>query len=131
MSSPRDEGTVFRPGGTGPLKKGEDDVLLMEHSKAFLIVLRGPDRGREYEVRVTPTIIGRDDKADVVLSGDSVSRRHAFISFKNGRYFLKDMDSTNGTKLNGSFIKQGKEEPLKSEDRIELGDVLLQFFTGE
>lgn len=128
MTSPVNEGTVFRPGGLGPKAKDED-IILTEHSRAFLLVLRGPERGREYEIKTNPTIIGRDEKADVVLTADCVSRRHSLIAYKDGGYFLKDMDSTNGTKLNGSFISRGKEEPVTNEDRIELGDVLLQFFS--
>ncbi len=107
----------------------DDDVLLTEHSRAFLIVLRGPGQGREHEIKANPTVIGRDEQADIKLPADSVSRRHARINVVDTIYFIQDLDSTNGLKINGTFVKRGTEAALKNEDKIELGDVLLQFFT--
>jgi len=127
MPSPKDEGTVFRPGGIGLKNHKEGDELLMEHKRAFLLVLKGPERGREFEIKKSPFILGRDDKADVTLPLDSVSRRHAMISCKEGKYLIKDMDSTNGTIINGSFLKRGKEIILNDKDKIGIGDVLIQF----
>ena len=99
----------------------------MEHKRAFLLVLKGPERGREFEIKKSPFILGRDEKADVPLPLDSVSRRHAMISYKEGKYLIKDMDSTNGTIINGSFLKRGKEIILNDKDKIGIGDVLIQF----
>jgi len=129
MLSLKDEGTIFRPGGEGLKNHKDGDELLLEHKRAFLLVLKGPDRGKEFEINKSPFILGRDDKADVSLPLDSVSRRHAMISYKEGKYIIKDMDSTNGTIINGSFLKRGKEEPLNDKDRIGIGDVLIQFYS--
>jgi len=101
----------------------------MEHKRAFLIVLKGPERGREFEIKKSPFILGRDDHADISLPLDSVSRKHAMISYKEGKYLIKDMDSTNGTVINGSFLKRGKEKHLNDKDKIGIGDVLIQFYS--
>lgn len=67
----------------------------------------------------TEMLIGRHHDCDVVLSDLSVSRRHARLLFRDGRWVLQDLDSTNGTSVNGSRV--GRCE-LRPGDHIALGD---------
>ena len=57
MPSPKDEGTVFRPGGIGLKTHKDGDEILLEHKRAFLLVLKGPERGKEFEIKKSPTIL--------------------------------------------------------------------------
>jgi len=72
--------------------------------------------------------LGRSDPArncfpDVDLSGDdAVSRFHAEIRCRNGEFFLVDLGSLNGTRVNGKEIPAVQEEPLHSGDEIAVGE---------
>ncbi len=71
------------------------------------------------------TTLGRDSACDIVLPAASVSRRHARIIRRNGRYLLEDLDSTAGTLLNGRPVRGSAL--LSDGDRIEIGGCLLVF----
>lgn len=63
------------------------------------------------------TILGRDDNAcDVLLVDERVSKQHAAVSFQTGRYFITDLNSLNGTYVNGRRIKD--KTALVSGDRL-------------
>jgi FHA domain-containing protein len=64
-------------------------------------------------------LIGRDPECDVVLSNPTVSREHARLTFRDGRWILQDLDSTNGTVVNRDPI--GRCE-LWPGDRIVIGE---------
>ncbi len=49
-------------------------------------------------------VLGRDPGCDIPLMDDTVSTRHARLTFHHGQWWLEDMDSTNGTYLNGSQV---------------------------
>ena len=68
-------------------------------------------------------VIGRDHACDVVLSDLSVSRRHARLIPRDGRWILQDLASTNGTMVNGRPV--GRCE-LRPGDRLVLGAQRLQ-----
>jgi len=48
--------------------------------------------------------VGRGNLVDVSLDNTAVSRKHALIGMRNGRYYVKDLDSVNGTRVNGEKI---------------------------
>jgi len=73
-----------------------------------------------FRLKSSKAIIGRDPDCDVQLSEDFyVSRHHAQITFDDGNYFVEDLGSKNGTKLNGSQIIA--REPLKHGDIVTIG----------
>jgi hypothetical protein len=74
--------------------------------------------GEEHEL-----MIGRHHSCDVVLGDLSVSRRHARLKFRDGRWVLQDLASTNGTLVNGRRV--GRCE-LRPGDRVLLGDERLR-----
>jgi FHA domain len=67
-------------------------------------------------------LVGRHDASDVVVSHPSVSRRHARLSFRHGHWVLRDLDSTNGTRVNGKRVVRCRLEP---GDRLSLGSADL------
>jgi len=62
--------------------------------------------------------IGRDPSNDIVIPRESISSLHATIDYKNGYYYLEDLRSTNGTRLNDKSIKENNSVRLKSGDKI-------------
>jgi len=91
--------------------------------KAAVTVLSGPDKGTSYDI-VDQIRIGRDKTIDLWLDDSQVSRSHAEICRENGTFLLKDLDSLNGTFLNGKPISTAR---LKSSDEIRIGNVSLGF----
>ncbi len=71
--------------------------------------------------------IGRDDTNDLVLVTKTVSRRHAELVEHDGRWYVVDRGSFNGTLLNGTRVQAGIEVPLRHGDRLELGSQVLVF----
>ena len=73
-----------------------------------------------FKLKTNKALIGRDPDCDVRLSEDFyVSRHHAQITFEAGKYYVEDLGSKNGTKLNGSQIIA--REPLKPGDIVTIG----------
>jgi adenylate cyclase len=72
--------------------------------------------------------IGRSGDNDVILFDNSVSRHHAVIVKTKDDYFLSDMGSFNGTRVNGKLVQN---VPLKHGDEIKIGYVKLKFLTKE
>lgn len=89
-----------------------------------LRLLNGAGKDRVFTIRAAVTAIGRGLDNDLVLDSTDVSRHHARIEYRDGEWFLIDLGSTNGTRLNGEPVRQGI---LRNGDRIELGSLLLEF----
>jgi hypothetical protein len=66
----------------------------------------------------TSTVMGRDKTADVVIENSDVSWRHCLLDIQARGVFILDLDSTNGTFVNGTLVRDGYLNP---GDRIELG----------
>ncbi|MEE8155907.1 MAG: FHA domain-containing protein, partial [Phycisphaerales bacterium] len=61
-----------------------------------LHILQGPDRGKKFELPVDePQLIGRSSES-LSLTDGTVSRRHAELTPDDGRWYLRDLDSSNG-----------------------------------
>jgi pSer/pThr/pTyr-binding forkhead associated (FHA) protein len=71
--------------------------------------------------------IGRADESDLELAVDTVSRLHALLVESEGRWFVEDRGSFNGTYLNGNRIQPGVRLPLRHGDRVTLGSQHLVF----
>jgi pSer/pThr/pTyr-binding forkhead associated (FHA) protein len=86
--------------------------------------LQLPD-GTRFELVNGSATIGRDSTNDIVVVNDSkVSRSHAELQFREGRWLLLDLGSRNGTIVNGRRVRQ---HPLKGGDRVQCGDHVFVF----
>ena len=91
----------------------------------WLLIEKGTERGRSFELRESDrAIIGRDAACEVVLDDKSCSRRHCGVVAKNGVWLVKDLESTHGTTVNGWRIDQAD---LKDGDAIAIGDTVISF----
>ena len=80
--------------------------------------------GRRYTLTGNVTTIGRSSASDVTLDDASASRNHAELRRRGGKTVLVDLDSTNGTLVNG---KRVREAPLRTGDRITIGTTAIVF----
>jgi hypothetical protein len=89
------------------------------------ISLTFPD-GTEVELKESISL-GRDTTNDVVLESSAISRDHAAVTLQDGRWYLEDRGSFNGTYLNGTRVVPGTPLPLRHADRIGIGTETLIF----
>src|SRR5262249_12558184 len=102
-----------------------DDVTRTVHlSKCKLVVIKGTERGREYEISSDVIRAGKDDANDIVLKEETVSRVHFEIIRDAKGYLLRDLRSTNGTFLDGAEVR---EAYLRSGSVVTCGTVQLKF----
>jgi len=83
--------------------------------------------GASIELARGRTAIGRDAHNEVVLDADSISSEHALIEYRDGRYWIEDRRSTNGTSVGDQLLVPGHPVQLKGGDRIRFADVDLMF----
>src|SRR5437588_10937986 len=91
-------------------------------------VLDGVDRGRVFRNLVPPVTIGREEGNILRLNDERVSRFHAKVQQDNSDIILTDLESTNGTRVNGNVVQIRR---LRPGDRIHLGRSLLLFGSNE
>jgi pSer/pThr/pTyr-binding forkhead associated (FHA) protein len=91
-------------------------------------VLDGPDRGRAFEDLSTPVTVGREEGNVVQLNDDRVSRFHLKIQEDENRLVLTDLESTNGTRVNGETVQLWM---LRPGDVVNVGRSVLLFGTRE
>jgi pSer/pThr/pTyr-binding forkhead associated (FHA) protein len=80
----------------------------------YLRLANGKQAGTSYYVWKSPFIIGRHQDADLRIGDERVSVYHACVLLRDNEVWVRDMDSTNGTKVN--------DEPLTDERRLGIGD---------
>lgn len=91
-------------------------------SGVTLKILHGADRGKVYEDLEPPLTVGREEGNDIQLNDERVSRCHFKIQRDNDRLVLTDLDSTNGTKVNGVECQL---KILRHGDLISVGRSLM------
>lgn len=86
------------------------------------------DGGQRIVIEYVPFIIGKSaDMADACLERKTVSRLHARIDRKEGVFILTDLNSTNGTTVEGYKLEANETVSLKDGDRVMLADAVFQF----
>src|SRR5579859_3297092 len=91
-------------------------------------VLEGIDKGRVFRELNTPVTIGREEGNLLRLNDERVSRFHAKVQQDNGDIILTDLESTNGTRVNGKSVQIRR---LRAGDQIWVGRSLLLFGSRE
>ena len=89
-----------------------------------------PDASAAREIylsQVKVTTVGRQEGMSIVVDHHSVSRRHAEISYANGHYVLRDLESKNGTFINGKKVEPGSISFLNSDDLVRFGQIAFAF----
>lgn len=113
--------TAPRP---APMDSKADQTVLDTTLEGRLLVKSGKRVGQVFELQDVVRI-GRTEENDIVLEDAQVSRHHATISQKTAGYDLQDLNSSNGTFLNGNRIVE--PQTLKEGDQIQIGSTTLVF----
>ena len=92
---------------------------------ANLVVVKGPHPGRQFFLPATLTVIGRQLDTGICLDSPAVSRHHARIVCQDDRYFIEDLQSSNGTFVNGKRVRERLQ--LKEEDNVQIGPYVFSF----
>ncbi|HVO31309.1 MAG TPA: diguanylate cyclase [bacterium] len=111
-------------------KEEQVDLYLPTGAPApYLIVITSPSSsavGRMYRVTKDEIVLGRGIQSDILVDDDGVSRYHAKIVLRGDKRVLIDLDSTNGTFLNGA---KAKEAVLQEGDKIQMGRATVLKYT--
>lgn len=101
--------------------------LLMAVNITFQI-LEGIDKGRTFREMPPPVTIGREEGNILRLNDERVSRFHAKVQLDNGDFILTDLESTNGTRVNGMAVQIRR---LRAGDKVSIGRSILLFGSEE
>lgn len=96
----------------------------LNDTRVARLAIQTPTGTWEVPLQQESLLIGRQNDCDVVLSLERVSRQHARIERRGDEFWLRDLDSTNGTWLAGRRIEQ---QPLRDGDTVRIGDAQLVF----
>ncbi len=107
------------------LKRVREEVARAE--EAFLVVIAGPQTGRMYKLDRNETILGRSPKVDLQLQDVGISRTHSRLYRVGDKVFVEDLQSANGTFLNGQQLVMSQQ--LQDGDKITLGSTTILKFT--
>jgi hypothetical protein len=122
------EGAAPREAGTPATSRRT--VLLTDKRKSpvvgWFVALTGPQKGEDFRIREGPNTIGSAPDADIVLRDPAISGKHASLRYKDQKFTITDLDSTNGTFLNDRTDPIAREE-LRDNDVVRIGEVTLKF----
>jgi pSer/pThr/pTyr-binding forkhead associated (FHA) protein len=101
---------------------GEFDGTL----RGRLEILNGGFEGMTYDLSDEEVVIGRNPTTDITLLDEGISREHALVLYDEDgpSYLIEDLQSTNGTKLNGKRVRSSE---LAEGDEIQIGQTLFRF----
>ena len=92
---------------------------------ASLHILKGVNQGQRVKLEGDKFILGRNPDCHFVIPITSVSREHAHIVRSQGHFYIEDMQSRNGTKVNNQTISG--RTLLKDNDKIQICDFIASF----
>jgi hypothetical protein len=95
-----------------------------QKSGSCLEVMEGPLAGKVIRLYDYPLVLGRRESCDIVFPDESVSRRHAMFEPRQGKWQITDLESTNGTFVNGERIRN---KILEHGDSVKFGAALCIF----
>ncbi len=114
-----------------PAKKSDQTEVLTSAGqkplvlrKARFVVNKGRDEGKEMVLQTPLVTIGTMPDSSLVLTDPTVSRRHASVEETSNGYVLRDLDSTNGTFLDGVRVREGY---IQAGSLIRLGQTEMVF----
>jgi diguanylate cyclase (GGDEF)-like protein len=89
-----------------------------------LVIIKGDDLGRRIDLGTAAVEIGRSDQCAITIDSELVSRRHAVVHRVAGKFMVADLESTNGTYVNGDRVTV---RALSDGDKISVGKTVLKY----
>jgi predicted component of type VI protein secretion system len=110
-----------------PVEAADSDLTsIYVPESMFMLTTKSMDgKIKEYNLSLEGLMIGRAPTNDVMLEDKRVSRRHARIYEENGKVFIEDVGSNNGTFLEGSKIIPGKKIEVRGKQVIKIASHTL------
>jgi hypothetical protein len=127
-AKPRLESNASRE-SSAPAAGRRTAVLTDKHKPpvvGWFVALTGEQKGEDFRIREGPNTIGSAPDADIILRDGAISGKHASLRYKDQKFTITDLDSTNGTFLNDRADPIAREE-LRDNDVIRVGEVTLKF----
>ena len=93
--------------------------------KSYLVAMTGPHAGTVFTLTQGVMVAGRVPQAEICLQDTQVSRKHAQFSTNLGETKVTDLESTNGTIVNGKRID--REQLISDGDEVQIGDTNFRF----
>jgi predicted component of type VI protein secretion system len=87
----------------------------------LLVLTTGKQEGKLLEIKLPQFLIGRDPQCNLRPASPLISNRHCAVIVRDGKAFIRDFGSTNGTYLNGQRV-EGEHE-LKNDDQLKVGPI--------
>ena len=97
----------------------------------FQIVVNDGGKISSFDLENAIVSLGRSSDNDIQLTDKYTSRNHLILSGKDGRFFVKDLGSENGTYVNGRQIPSGKAVELRESQSILVGKSLISLRAGK
>ena len=95
-----------------------------------LQAITGEFTGQEISVE-RDMLVGRDQDAEILLQPKDVSRKHAALLFRDDHVWVKDLNSTNGTFVNGERVEQEQEIELHDGDMLQFASFMFMILAPE
>lgn len=112
---------VSRFGTTMIIQEREEEPTAL---LGWLVVVDGEQKWRDFKITKKKTTIGRSHECDLVLEQNQVSGKHASLRLLDDGLYLTDLDSSNGTFVNGEEVVNQR---LLDNELIRIGEVTLKF----
>jgi pSer/pThr/pTyr-binding forkhead associated (FHA) protein len=90
----------------------------LDRYAATVMLVSGPGAGAGFAIDRERVIVGRGPGVDKAFDDPDMSRQHAAIEFSGAGFRIRDLGSTNGTRLNGAAVQSAE---LRHGDRFEIG----------
>jgi|CXWL01.1.fsa_nt_gi hypothetical protein len=116
-------GTSAGAGGNGPASEEDEGNATTAGRPLKLEIIAGPDKGETRRFKGVRMVLGRTSGIEVQLTDQSVSRRHVELVVSDSGVLLRDLQSGNGTKVNGEKVA---EKLLVHGDVITIGKTQLR-----
>ncbi len=103
------------------------EIQKAKESPDCFVIIRGNPTSHRFFLDKDEMTIGRDPSAEISISDQLISRKHAKVTRKDGTVSIEDLKSSNGTVINGSKLEANSPRVLAKEDMIKLGNTILKF----
>lgn len=90
-----------------------------------LYIIEGPSKGKSFDLGEETLSLGRGPENSIQIDDPSISHRHMKLEKREGRFFIQDLKSTNGTFMNGEMIAPGKPVEIREGIPIAAGNTLM------
>ncbi|MCX7933938.1 MAG: protein kinase [Planctomycetota bacterium] len=93
--------------------------------------IQGEHVGKEFPLGEKPILVGRRETNFIVLAHNKASRSHAEFFLREGRGYVRDLNSSNGVYVNGIRLPPNKPRPLRAGDEIRIAGTIFRYFESD